>query len=112
MSIPRLVAAVLFIAAPLLTAQSATTTGTDELIHKIETSPLPTAKSAPTPGTHELIHKIETCLPPPVVVKGEPPACTPLLTRMQQLHIQGVSIAVVHHGVIEWARGYGIATPD
>jgi CubicO group peptidase (beta-lactamase class C family) len=30
---------------------------------------------------------------------------------MQQLHIPGVSIAIVHHGVIEWARGYGIATP-
>jgi CubicO group peptidase (beta-lactamase class C family) len=57
------------------------------------------------------IQKIEGCLPPVVVVKGEPPACTPLLTRMQQLHIQGVSIAIVHHGVVEWARGYGIATP-
>ncbi len=89
MSFARLVAALLcFVSAPLLTAQSAT-----------------------TPGTDELIHKIETCLPPAVVVKGEPPACTPLLTRMQQLHIQGVSIAVVHHGVIEWARGYGVATP-
>lgn len=57
------------------------------------------------------IQKIETCLQPAVVIKGEPPACTPLLTRMQQLHIPGVSIAVVHNGVIEWARGYGIATP-
>ena len=65
-----------------------------------------------SPGKDQIIHKVETCLPPVVVVKGEPPACTPLLTRMQQLHIQGVSIAVVHRGVIEWARGYGIATPD
>ena len=90
MSIARLAAAaLLFVAAPLLTAQSAA-----------------------SPSTDELIHKVETCLPPAVVVRGEPPACTPLLTRMQQLHIQGVSIAVVHHGVIEWARGYGIATPD
>src|SRR3984885_5164067 len=77
----------------------------------LTTSPL-TAQSSAAPGTEDLIHKIETCLPPAVVVKGEPPSCTPLLTRMQQLHIQGVSIAVVHHGVIEWARGYGIATPD
>src|ERR1700744_100481 len=69
-------------------------------------------QSTTPPGTDDLIHKIETCLPPAVVVKGEPPSCTPLLTRMQQLHVQGVSIAVVHHGVIEWARGYGIATPD
>ena len=76
------------------------------------TSPLLTAQSTTAPGTDDLIYKIESCLPPAVVVKGEPPSCTPLLTRMQQLHIQGVSIAVVHHGVIEWARGYGIATPD
>src|ERR1700729_999846 len=90
MSKPRLVAAVLlFTTSPLLIAQSTTATSTDEPIHKIE-----------------------SCLPPAVVVKGEPPSCTPLLTRMQQLHIQGVSIAVVHHGVVEWARGYGIATPD
>lgn len=72
--------------------------------------PLLFAQSAP--GTDELIHRIETCLPPTVVVKGEPPACTPLLTRMQQLHIPGVSIAVVHNGVIQWARGYGVASPD
>ena len=96
MSIRRIVAvALFFLAPPLLIAQSTT-----------------------APSTDDLIHKIETCLPPAVVVKGEP-ACTPLLTRMQQLHIQGVSIAVVHHGVIEWARGYGVAaisgppvTPD
>ena len=68
------------------------------------------AQSAPS--IDQLIHKIEICLPPAVVVKGEPPACTPLVTRMQQLHIPGVSVAVVHHGVIEWARGYGNATPD
>lgn len=70
------------------------------------------AQTAKGPDTDELIHKVESCLPPPVVVKGEPPACTPLLTRMQQLHIPGVSIAVVHNGVIDWARGYGIAAPD
>jgi CubicO group peptidase (beta-lactamase class C family) len=67
---------------------------------------------SPSADKDELIHKIETCLPPAVVVKGEPPSCTPLLTRMQQLQIPGVSIAVVHHGVIEWARGYGIVGPD
>jgi CubicO group peptidase (beta-lactamase class C family) len=27
---------------------------------------------------------------------------------MAKLHIPGVSIAVVHNGVIEWARGYGV----
>ena len=60
--------------------------------------------------TDQHILQIESCLPPPVVVKGEPVSCTPLLTRMQQLHVPGVSVAVVHNGVVEWARGYGIAT--
>jgi CubicO group peptidase (beta-lactamase class C family) len=69
-------------------------------------------RASPSASTEQLIHQIESCLPPPVVVNGEPPACTPLLTRMQQLHVHGVSIAVVHHGVIEWARGYGVATPS
>jgi CubicO group peptidase (beta-lactamase class C family) len=74
-------------------------------------SPAPLyAQSAPS--VDQLVHKIESCLPPAVLVKGEGPACTPLLTRMQQLHILGVSVAVVHNGVIEWARGYGIASPD
>lgn len=63
-------------------------------------------------STEQRIHQIESCLPPPVIIKGQPPQCTPLLTRMQQLHIPGVSIAVVHNGVIEWGRAYGITGPD
>lgn len=76
-------------------------------------APLLTAQSpaTPSPDTQRLIDKITSCLPPPVIVKDDPLTCTPLLTRMQQLHIPGVSVAVVHHGVIEWARGYGTATP-
>jgi CubicO group peptidase (beta-lactamase class C family) len=27
---------------------------------------------------------------------------------MEELHVLGVSIAVVHHGKIEWAKGYGV----
>ncbi len=51
---------------------------------------------------------VESCLPPPVVVKGEPKACTTLSKRMAELHIAAVSIAVVHNGTIEWAKGYGV----
>jgi CubicO group peptidase (beta-lactamase class C family) len=29
---------------------------------------------------------------------------------MAEQHVPGVSIAVIHHGVIEWARGFGVAT--
>ncbi len=33
-----------------------------------------------------------------------------LSERMKAMHVPGVSIAVVHHGQVEWARGYGFAT--
>lgn len=79
----------------------------------IFTSPALLLAQAPTSSnTGELIHKIESCLPAPVAIKGEPPSCTPLLLRMAQLHIHAVSIAVVHNGVIEWARAYGTASPS
>jgi CubicO group peptidase (beta-lactamase class C family) len=51
---------------------------------------------------------VESCLPPPVVVKGERKSCTTLSKRMAELHVAGVSIAVLHHGTIEWAKGYGV----
>jgi CubicO group peptidase (beta-lactamase class C family) len=31
-----------------------------------------------------------------------------LQRRMQELHIQGVSVAVIHDGRLEWAKGYGV----
>ena len=31
-----------------------------------------------------------------------------LQQRMQELHIQGVSVAVIHDGRLEWAKGYGV----
>lgn len=54
------------------------------------------------------IEAVESCLPPPVIVKGEPKSCTTLPKRMAELHVAGVSIAVVHNGAIEWAKGYGV----
>lgn len=58
--------------------------------------------------TQATIEKVVGCLPPPVIVKGETPPCRTLSKRMADLHIPGVSIAVIHHGAIEWARGYGV----
>ncbi|MGA8029505.1 MAG: serine hydrolase [Bryobacteraceae bacterium] len=51
---------------------------------------------------------VESCLPPPVIVKGEPKSCTTLSKRMAELHVPGVGIAVVDHGTIKWAKGYGV----
>jgi CubicO group peptidase (beta-lactamase class C family) len=54
------------------------------------------------------IQAVESCLPPPVLVKGESKTCTSLSKRMAELHIPGISIAVVHNGKIEWGKGYGV----
>jgi len=45
-------------------------------------------------------------LVPPVVVQGE--ARPKLSARMAELHVPGVSIAVIHDGAIQWARGFGV----
>jgi CubicO group peptidase (beta-lactamase class C family) len=54
-----------------------------------------------------------------VITKGEPTVTTKLADRMAALHVPGVSIAVIHYGKIEWARGFGVTrlggpavTPD
>ncbi len=75
--------------------------------------PLLFAQAASVPATSQTdaqrkMERVEACLPPPVVVKGEPPQCQTLSKRMAELHVPGVSIAVIDHGVIEWARGYGV----
>ena len=58
--------------------------------------------------TQARIEKVKACLPPPVVVKDDPHSCRTLAERMAELHVPGVSIAVVHNGVIEWAQGFGV----
>jgi len=48
-----------------------------------------------------------------VVVKGqEHQATRTLADRMKQLNVPGVSIAVIHNGKIEWARGFGVRNSD
>src|SRR5690242_2943136 len=53
------------------------------------------------------IERIQNLLPP-VVVKDEPPQTVKLMDRMTQLGVPGVSVAVIHEGKIEWARGFGV----
>jgi len=60
------------------------------------------------PDVQQRIERVTTCLHPEVQVKDDPHPCTTLSARMAQLHIPGVSIAVVHNGVIEWAAGFGV----
>ena len=47
---------------------------------------------------------------PPVIIRGETPASTKLADRMAALRVPGVSVAVIHAGKIEWARGFGVAS--
>lgn len=48
-----------------------------------------------------------------IVVKGqEQHATRTLADRMKQLNVPGVSIAVIHNGKIEWARGFGVRNRD
>ncbi len=79
----------------------------------------PAVASKGSDAVEQHIRHVETCLVPQVVVKGDGATCTPLLARMQEAHVPGVSIAVVHNGKLEWARGYGVmaeggppVTPD
>jgi CubicO group peptidase (beta-lactamase class C family) len=74
--------------------------------------------TAQTPSlTEQRIQRIENAILPAIIVKGDP--TTKLADRMAALHVPGVSIAVIHDGKIEWARGFGVTraggpavTPD
>ncbi len=63
---------------------------------------------SPKEVEQQSIQAVEPCLPPPVLVKGESNPCASLSKRMAELHVPGVSIAVLHNGTIEWAKGYGV----
>jgi CubicO group peptidase (beta-lactamase class C family) len=54
------------------------------------------------------IQRIQDGLRPAVLVKGEAGQTSKLIDRMAALHVPGVSIAVIHNGQIEWARGFGV----
>ena len=59
-------------------------------------------------GIEQRIERIQDSLLPPVLVQGESTPVTSLTARMQALHVPGVSIAVIHGGKLEWARGFGV----
>ena len=45
-----------------------------------------------------------------VVIKGDAHATHTLADRMKELNVPGVSIAVIHKGKVEWARGFGVCS--
>src|ERR1700683_3957585 len=69
------------------------------------------ALAAQTPSAlEERIRRIQDRMPPATLVKGEPVTTTKLADRMAALHVPGVSIAFIHDGKIEWARGFGVTS--
>ncbi len=52
--------------------------------------------------------KVQSCLPDEVIVAGDKQPCPSLTRRMADMHVPGVSIVVIHNGVIDWARGFGV----
>jgi CubicO group peptidase (beta-lactamase class C family) len=54
------------------------------------------------------IQHVEEDVLPPVMVVGEPRAKIKLIDRMAELNVTALSVAVIHDGRIEWARGYGV----
>lgn len=69
----------------------------------------PGVSTAQTPvQLEQRIQHIQEAILPPVITKGKPIATTKLADRMATLHVPGVSIAVIHDGKVEWARGFGV----
>jgi CubicO group peptidase (beta-lactamase class C family) len=67
------------------------------------------AQTMPSPEIKGRIDGVCACLMTKVVEKDDPHACQTLKDRMAAYHVPGVSIAVIHHGAIEWAQGFGVA---
>jgi len=57
----------------------------------------------------ERINRIENGLQPNLQIEGDSVPVFNINERLNELGIPGVSIAVLHNGEIEWAKGYGIA---
>ena len=57
-------------------------------------------------AVRERIAAVEKNLLPAVRIKGQT-APMALADRMRELHVPGVSVAVINDGKIEWAKGYG-----
>ena len=64
---------------------------------------------AETPEIAQHIQHVQAGLIGGIVIKDDAHATHILADRMKELNVPGVSVAVIHHGKIEWARGFGVA---
>jgi CubicO group peptidase (beta-lactamase class C family) len=88
-------------------------------IATLSTTSLGVLTAQPPAEVEQRIKHIQDAILPGVLTKGKPPITSTLAERMAALHVPGVSIALVHDGKIEWARGFGVTriggpavTPD
>jgi len=68
------------------------------------------AQSAPG-AVGQQIERVTSGLEGAEVIKGDAYARHTLAERMKELNVPAVSIAVIHDGRIEWARGFGMRGP-
>lgn len=66
--------------------------------------PLPTESAGGASNAHT--RYVESTLRPPVIQPGEKPFR--LAERLQQYGVPGISVAVIHKGKLDWARGWGV----
>jgi CubicO group peptidase (beta-lactamase class C family) len=62
-------------------------------------------------GVADRIQRVENGLLPAIMIKGQTSAMK-LSERMAHYKAPGLSVAVIHDGKIEWARGYGVVERD
>ena len=58
------------------------------------------------------IQRVENGLQTPVSIKGQPRVNMTIAERLKFYKVPGVSVAVIDGGKVEWARGYGLSSPD
>jgi CubicO group peptidase (beta-lactamase class C family) len=66
------------------------------------------AQSSLDAAVESKIQDVEYNIATAVVIKGQHGSHVTLASRMAALHVPGISIAVIHNGKIEWARGFGV----
>jgi CubicO group peptidase (beta-lactamase class C family) len=66
--------------------------------------------STPDRGSEveQRIRHLQKALLPLVSIEGKAPETAKLADRMSELHVPGVSVAVIRNGSIDWARGFGV----
>jgi CubicO group peptidase (beta-lactamase class C family) len=86
------------------------------LFQRISALPILTALTFPVAGAvlddADHIANIEKGLRPAQALLGMPVPMSMLKDEMQRLHVPGLSIAVIDHGRLAWAKGYGVVGPS